>query len=57
MNTLQIANAITSGQYTFSQIATMFNVRVKDVELIWDEMNDADRWYYIQITESVLQKI
>ena len=55
MNTLQIANTITSGEYTFSQIATMFNVRIKDVERIWDEMNDADRWYYVQITEPFLQ--
>lgn len=57
MKTFQIANAITSGEYTFSQIATIFNVRVKDVELIWDEMNDADRWYCVQITEPLLQNI
>jgi hypothetical protein len=57
MKTFQIANAITSGEYTFPQIALMFNVRVKDVELIWDEMNDADRWYSVQITEPLLQNI
>jgi hypothetical protein len=57
MNTLQIANAITSGEFTFQQIAAKFNVRVKDVELVWDEMNDADRWYYVQITELFLQSV
>lgn len=57
MNTLQIANAITSGKFTFQQIATNFNVRVKDVELIWDEMNDADRWYYVQISQPLLQSV
>ena len=57
MNTFQIANAITSGEYTFSQIAIMFDVRVKDVERIWDEMNDLDAWYLVQISEPILQNI
>jgi|LakMenEpi03Aug12_release.lakeMendotaPanAssembly.Ray.scaffolds.fasta_scaffold904633_3 hypothetical protein len=57
MNTLQIANAITSGEYTFSQIAIMFDVRVKDVERIWDEMNNLDAWHLVQISEPILQNI
>ena len=29
----------------------MFNVRVMDVEITWAEMNDADAWYYVQISQ------
>jgi|APGre2960657373_1045057.scaffolds.fasta_scaffold657739_1 hypothetical protein len=51
MNQIKIANAITSGKYSFEQIAEMFNVRVMDVEITWSEMNDADAWYYVQISQ------
>ena len=51
MNQIKIANAITSCKYSFEQIAEMFNVRVMDVEITWAEMNDADAWYYVQISQ------
>jgi len=52
MNQIKIANAITSGKYSFEQIAEMFNVRLMDVEITWAEMNDAEAWFYVQISES-----
>ena len=53
MSQLKIADAITSGKYSFEQIAEMFNVRLMDVEITWAEMNDAGAWFYVQISEGL----
>jgi len=57
MNKLKIANTITSNEYSFQQIAEMFNVRLMDVELVWDAMNDSDAWFYVQISQPLLDKL
>jgi predicted AAA+ superfamily ATPase len=38
MNTIKVENAILSCEYSFSEIAEMFNMSVADVELISEEM-------------------
>jgi hypothetical protein len=57
MNKLKIANAITSNEYSFQQIADMFNVRLMDVELVWDAMNDSDAWFHVQISQPLLNNL
>lgn len=57
MDMLKIANAITSNEYSFEQIAEMFNVRLMDVEIVWDAMNNSDAWFYVQISQPLLNRL
>jgi predicted HTH domain antitoxin len=47
MNTIsKVQDAITSGDYSFAEIAEMYNMTISDVEMIFDEMMEQMRDYY-----------